>query len=304
MPPLDPTTISTEAELRTLVLKVLRQWIPRLDRNRIRIHIPHPRGLLRLVPEMHFHLRPELFLQISGETLFCFPEEQFRVRPGEICLIPKGLPHREQVRPWGGPFSNLVFRCNPAEVFFHLAFEKPRGHPSGRVGSHISQNITSGLSMLLEEACELAQSSSKVRPIGIKGLILAHLSLLQSGLEGWHTSSSPEPFKVAQARQLVMQLLPRPELSVGYLARQLQCRGDYLSQLFRETTGIPLGAYISEHRLQRAQDLLQFSSLNVAEVSLAAGFRDPSYFTRAFHRWAGIAPGRLRKNIRGIGETY
>jgi len=85
---------------------------------------------------------------------------------------------------------------------------------------------------------------------------------------------------------------------VAGLARQLQCSADYLSQLFRKTTGSTLQGYINRQRLARAHELLEMSSLNVAEVSQAAGFRDPGYFSRAFRRWAGVSPKEVRRGAR------
>jgi len=41
--------------------------------------------------------------------------------------------------------------------------------------------------------------------------------------------------------------------------------------------------------------LLELPTLNIAEVSQAAGFRDPSYFTRIFHRWEGMTPLGYRR---------
>ena len=285
--------VTTEAELRLFVQETLRSWIRDLDHGSIPVRIPRLRGQMRLIRDKPFHLWPELFLQLSGKTTFEFPEERFSVGPGEICLVPRGMPHHERVRAWKGPFHNIVFMCGPREVDFHLAREKPHGMPLVALGCRMQAGPS--VASVLEQAAELAQTNGEARESGIKGLVLAHLSLLLATMEGWTAAANPEPFKVSHTRQLVMQLLSKPDLSVGMLARQLQCSADYLSQLFRKSTGTPLLAYINEHRLLRACELLHYSTLNVAEVSEAAGFRDPSYFTRVFHRWAGITPREYRQ---------
>ncbi len=288
---------STENELRDFTRETLRRWIGEMDAGRIPVRIPRLRGVMRLLPGKVFHLHPELFIQLSGVTVFEFPEEKIRVGPGEICLVPRGMPHFERVRAWQGPFANLVFMF-AREGYFHLAHEKPRGVPVGVVGSSIGK-IGPGVVALLDEAAELAHSSGSARLIGLKGLMLAHLSLLLAALEGSSAPSRREPFKVTQARHWVIQLLADPDLSVARLARELQCSADYLSQLFRKTTGGTLQAYINGQRLMRAQVLLENSTLNIAEVSEAAGFRDPSYFSRAFRRWAGSTPRETRRGVHG-----
>lgn len=303
----DPSTISSEEGLRLFVFEALRLWIGEFDKGTIPVKIPKLRGQMRLLPGKPFHFCPELFLQLSGETVFEFPEEKIRVGPGEICLVPRGMPHFEKVRALGTgvgtgrrsssqPFFNLVF-FYPREVFFHLASERPRGKPSILIGSRMPEQIGSGIARLLDEAVMLAQTDGQSRAHGIKGLVLAHLSLLMAALEGWTAPPNPEPFRVAQARQSIMKHLPDPDLSISLLARQLHCSADYLSQLFRKSTGTPLHAYIIENRLQRARDLLESSNLNIAEVSEAAGFRDPGYFTRVFRRWAGVTPRAFRQAL-------
>jgi len=298
MPPLAPAAVSTEPGLREFTREVLFRWIAELDGGRVPVRIPKLRGLMRLVLGKTFHMHPELFLQLSGETVFEFPEETFRVGPGEICLVPRGMPHHERVRAWRGPFFNLVFMYSHHDLWFHLASENPKGRPSGKIGSRIVRKSGPGSTALLDEAAELAQTLGGARDLGIKGLMLAELSLVLTAMEGGSTPTVSEPFKVTQVRQIVIKYLPNPDLSVAFLARQLQCSADYLSQRFRKATGTPLQTYINQQRFQRAHDLLESSALNVAEVSEAAGFRDPSYFTRAFRRWSGMTPREFRQQAR------
>jgi AraC-like DNA-binding protein len=288
-------TLSTEESLRDFTRRTLHHWINEIDGGRIPIKIPRLRGTMRLLPDKVFHLHPELFLQLSGVTLFHFPEETLRVGPGEICVVPRGMPHSERVRAWRGPFANLVFMY-AREAFFHLALEKPRGRPSGTIGSPVGKIGRGGIA-LLDEAAELAHSGGSARALGLKGLMLAHLSLLLTALEGGSPPALKEPFKVTQARQWVIQLLADPGLSVSRLSRELQCSPDYLSHLFRKTTGSTLQSYINGQRLIRARELLETSALNIAQVSQAAGFRDPSYFSRAYRRWSGVTPREVRREV-------
>lgn len=291
-----PDHVRNEPSLRRLIKAVLMDWMRKIDRGDVPIHIAKLRGTMRLIPGKHFHLYPELFLQLSGETVFEFPEEKFRVGGGSLCIVPRGIPHYERVRPWRGPFYNLVFMYGGQDVSCHLADERPRGRPHGRIATNLHAAMGTPLRSTLDEACHLYHLHNDARSLGLKGLLLAHFTLLLKSLEGWSEPQAPEPFKISQARLMIMRQLPNPDLSVAWLARQLQCNVDYLSQLFRKTTGSPLLPYINKHRLLRAQDLLINSSLNIAEISQAAGFRDPSYFTRFFHQQTGQTPRAYRSN--------
>jgi len=280
---------ATETDLRTLIEGVLTDWLPRLEQVRVRIPALH--GLYRLVDQMHFHLRTEIFVQLSGKTSFKFPEEHFEVGPGEICIVPRGMPHFERTRSWKGPFRNLVFISNGRHLDVHLArpADETRARPSIIVGTDIAATPT--LSALPEE---LPEHNPQARAC----LLGAYFTLVLAQMEGWTPPAEPEPYKVIHARQLVSEQLSNPALSVAELARQVQCSADYLSQIFRKATGLPLSAYINENRLQRARELLELSLLNIAEVSQAAGFADPAYFSRIFRRWQGITPREYREAHR------
>jgi len=52
--------------------------------------------------------------------------------------------------------------------------------------------------------------------------------------------------------------------------------------------------WILQTRLERARYLLRTTSDSVSQISLLAGFQDPSYFVRKFHQQEGITPHRYR----------
>ena len=286
MPFSDPEKISGESDFRRFTQEVLSDWLPRLQRGQVRVRVPKPHGLFRLVEQTHFHLRAELFVQLSGKTCFQFPEEKFEVGPGELCLVPRGVPHGERVRAWKGPFYNLVFESGHGTIGFHIARKWVQGRPG--IFSASTLKSTPCISALLEEAAELAEEPRAA-------LVAAYFSLVLAQMEGWSATAPSEPFKVTYARQIVNEQLSNPDLSVARVAHQLQCSSDYLSQVFRKATGLPLSAYINENRLIRSRDLLELTTLNIAEVSRAAGFADPAYFSRIFHRWQGVTPREYRR---------
>jgi AraC-like DNA-binding protein len=56
-------------------------------------------------------------------------------------------------------------------------------------------------------------------------------------------------------------------------------------------TGLTIGKYIHEVKLQKARHLLEQKAYpTVAEVGYACGFNSPSYFTKIFNRHFGKTP--------------
>jgi AraC-like DNA-binding protein/mannose-6-phosphate isomerase-like protein (cupin superfamily) len=66
-------------------------------------------------------------------------------------------------------------------------------------------------------------------------------------------------------------------------------------ELFKETTGMSPGVYITEQRMNKARRFLSQSDLSIAEVSARVGYSDRLYFQRVFRKYVGVTPGEYRK---------
>jgi AraC-like DNA-binding protein len=85
------------------------------------------------------------------------------------------------------------------------------------------------------------------------------------------------------------------------LAQNFRLSPSYLQRLFKQETGVCLGEWLTEQRLQRAAHLLQHSYLSVKEITHTVGYEHVSSFTRAFERRFRHAPTLYRK--QGWGHT-
>ncbi|WNJ17066.1 AraC family transcriptional regulator [Pontibacter sp. G13] len=67
---------------------------------------------------------------------------------------------------------------------------------------------------------------------------------------------------------------------------------------FEETFQDSPTQYILKKRLEKARELMESTSLKIAEVAFQSGFTDPSYFARAFKKQFGQTPTTYRAQIR------
>jgi AraC-like DNA-binding protein len=79
------------------------------------------------------------------------------------------------------------------------------------------------------------------------------------------------------------------------LAAEFRLSPAYLQRLFKHETGICMGEWLSEQRLQRAAYLLSNSYLSIKEITHVVGYEHTSSFIRAFERRFTQAPARYRK---------
>jgi len=87
------------------------------------------------------------------------------------------------------------------------------------------------------------------------------------------------------------------------LAAEFRLSPAYLQRLFKQETGICMGEWLHEQRLQRAAYLLSSSYLSIKEITHAVGYEHTSSFIRAFERRFTQAPARYRKQRESKYQT-
>lgn len=91
--------------------------------------------------------------------------------------------------------------------------------------------------------------------------------------------------------------------AVRDLAAEFRLSPAYLQRLFKHETGVCMGEWLSEQRLQRAAYLLSNGYLSIKEITHAVGYEHTSSFIRAFERRFAQAPARYRKQCEGKYRT-
>jgi len=84
--------------------------------------------------------------------------------------------------------------------------------------------------------------------------------------------------------------------TISDLAREFNLSPAYLQRLFKHETGLCMGEWLNEQRLQRAAHLLACSYMSVKEIAYSIGYEHASSFIRAFERRFTEAPARYRKH--------
>ncbi|UZE22281.1 DNA-binding response regulator [Pseudomonas sp. B21-056] len=66
------------------------------------------------------------------------------------------------------------------------------------------------------------------------------------------------------------------------------------SRLFKEANGLGFTDYVLNKRMSFAKELLDNSEMPITSIGYEAGFKDPSYFARAFKQYANCTPSEYR----------
>lgn len=106
---------------------------------------------------------------------------------------------------------------------------------------------------------------------------------------------SPDNAFSRRFKQIVECHLGDPEFDIAAICAQLGLSRSQIHRKLKRSTGASTSEYIRSIRLEKGKELLLDTSLPVSEVAFKVGFKDPSYFTRAFSRQFGLPPSAFRK---------
>jgi AraC-like DNA-binding protein len=113
---------------------------------------------------------------------------------------------------------------------------------------------------------------------------------IQHGSNG---SSHAEPVRISKARHFIREH-SSDELSLTQVAKSVNISPNYLSEKFKEATGMNFVKYVARTRYDNACGLLDDVDLRVSEIAFAVGFQSLSQFNRVFKEFFGKSPTAYR----------
>ena len=84
------------------------------------------------------------------------------------------------------------------------------------------------------------------------------------------------------------------------IAKTLNFSCEYIERMFKDKTGLTIGQYLLNVRLNQAMILLNGSDRHIFEIAALTGFNSQSYFIKAFKDKYKITPKAYREKIEGV----
>lgn len=92
----------------------------------------------------------------------------------------------------------------------------------------------------------------------------------------------------------IHQQYGQADLSLDAAADHLNISKGYLSQFFKEQTGVNFSEYVENLRMDKAKQLLSETRLPIRDIAQQVGYHASSTFCRAFKRGSGISATAYR----------
>ncbi|WFB35997.1 AraC family transcriptional regulator [Kiritimatiellota bacterium B12222] len=264
----------------TYVRNAIRWWSAQCQNGNAGLFFLHP-------IEKDSHLEWKFFLQLQGENELTSPQTTLRIPTGSVGVLQTRPGVKEEWIPDSqGQYSHLFIGIYSERLSSNFVYDTP-----ARIRSAISLPFTQNtLFRRMLHFASSAQPASSPHAQVIADILL----------DGMRISTENAPSRLIQkALQHILDHPCNPDLSVKWIAQQLDCHPDYLSRRFHQETGTALMKYVRSKRMEIAADLLHSHKMCVADVAASCGYRDHSYFTRIFHKTYGVIPSQwVRKYPR------
>lgn len=122
---------------------------------------------------------------------------------------------------------------------------------------------------------------------------------IMTGLEQ-HTAGKRQPTVptwVHKVHDYVDENFRNPDVTVSSIADKFSMTPTYCSKVYREQYSIRLFDYIQLKRLEAAKELMK-TEMSLKDIAETVGFSNALTMSRAFKRYEGAAPNKIRDQIR------
>lgn len=113
----------------------------------------------------------------------------------------------------------------------------------------------------------------------------------------WSNKASPHASIIQEARKYIDSNYTDSTLSLQYVSAHVHMSPSYFSVIFKQAVGKSFITYLTDLRLERARNLLQYTSQKAYEIGYAVGYDNPTYFSTLFKKNFGVGPIEYRQQF-------
>jgi len=260
--------------------------------------------------QAHRHEFFQIQLNLEGRTQQYVGATEHRLEPGSLAFV---LPYRAHLggHSAGSRFYVINFQqhflfpelgVDPLELENVPIAQAPLLAPF--LFQDVMNFVLKGADLkMARKACATMMAEHVRRGLYSRDIIRANLTLLISMVCERHekklacvdgrTQQRGHPKTLARVMRYIRENLSG-HISLAEAASTANLSPNYLTNLLKHETGKNFTSLVTSRRMEKARELLTYTSLRVSEVAAAAGFEDAAYFTRRFKQYFRIAPAAYR----------
>lgn len=245
----------------------------------------------------HFHNDCEILFIVSGECECLIETDMVRLREGTVLPLYSTTLHKTN-QSSGGEYSRYVLHFSIDDV---ALFSTPQTDLLRffRDGRPIQLNERTTKKMIRTFEALRGEGGSYGQDIRRRN---AFFELLVKLGEMNRADLAPQKINTrnfSRIKPILAYIMENPTepLTLSHISERFHFNKQYLCRIFKKTTGVSVGDYITSVRIQLACLLLR-QGVSVQQSGEQSGFVNNSAFITAFRRFVGVPPGRYKKRFR------
>ena len=266
-------------------------------------------GDINSLPRVTYDHR--LFFIRENSVIFRVENRDNRLQVGDVILLRAGttyqiLPQEQSVLLWVINFDLFTDFAHPQR-----AVSLPKTTPDNFDPAKLSEAPDRALAFLpqsyevfpaafaLQNDLQTMLQEYAQAELLFEQQLCAFMTLCLNRL--FRLRGQPNPYHGANAHRDILAYISThftEDLTNRSIAAQFHYHPNYVNQIIRALTGVPLHQYLLRLRIHRATELLLAGNLSIREVALQSGFSDTNYFTQYFKRKMGCTPVAFRGDTR------
>lgn len=260
----------------------------------------------------HFHNEYEIFYLIEGERQFFFDNRAYKVQGGSLILVDENAIHMTRASSDEDTGHDRIILYITKQKMQEL----DRLFPNINLVKFFKEqygvfNLTSEqqtqfmilYQSLKQELDHKDRSSSAMISMTIMMYFIGFIrkNMAHKLIDVASNASSKHQTIYAIADYISEHYTEN--LTLESLANDFFLSKYYLCRSFKEITGYGINEYLHIHRIKKAKQLLEETSLSVSQISLQLGYDSLTHFERIFKTHMTMSPLKYRKTLNIITYT-
>jgi AraC-like DNA-binding protein len=233
----------------------------------------------RVDPRMLSRPYWEFTVAIEGSFTMHVPKQTIAMVPGTLCLIPPGIPAREEA-------------AHSTDSIW-LAFNARKMPDNLKTAPHTIHSPS--LAHMVEQLWLFAEKTFGPTGPELDAQTANIVNRFLRQLVEDERLRKRDPLE--RAIQYLLQNYTEP-LDIAKVAQRFGYSEGYFYRSFKKRTGVAPNTFLVRARIQQAVLLLQETDLTVADIGVQVGYPNPMYFSRIFRRVTNRSPLAYRTQIK------